>query len=122
MVGAESAAGWVVATAAVLCLVAVFETRRLEAAQSVAWSAGAIVVAVCAYPFLLDTTLHTWNSWIPSDVLTSYGTEYARFTVDGINQPVRTATIAVVGLIALGLLVYSARMMSRAGTAHLEVD
>lgn len=121
MIGAESAAGWVAAAASVLCLAAVFEARRRTAVWSVAWSASAVVVAVCAYPFLLDTTLHTWNSWIPSDVLTSYGTEYARFTVDGVTEPVRTMTVAVVGAIALALLADAVRTFRGASTAHSEV-
>lgn len=122
MVGAESAAGWVAASAGLLCLSAVLAVGRLESPLPILCAAVAVFAAACAYPFLLDTTLHTWNSWIPPEVLTSYGTEYARFTVNGIWEPVRSAAVAVFAVVAVALFAYSIRTMYGSTQAQLEVD
>jgi drug/metabolite transporter (DMT)-like permease len=107
MVGFESAAGWLPVAAALLALTAALEARRGQTARS--WLIASVAVFACALamPALAATTLHTWNSWIPADVQQTYGTEYARFAVSAIVDPVRTGAIAL-AVLSAGMLGFSA--------------
>ncbi len=103
MRGFESAASWLpVAGALVLLAASLRAPHRLGRTAAVLASITTFVAA-WAYRPLLDTPLHTWNNWIPSDVQQTYGTEYARFSVEVITSPVSIAAVvlSVVGALAL---------------------
>jgi hypothetical protein len=103
--GFESAVGWLAAATALGLLGGVYAYR--EGRSAAAWGSAtfAALVAAGATPFLLDTTLHTWNRWVPATVQQTYGTEYARFGVSAIVEPVRMAAFALALVSAAVLLV-----------------
>ena len=95
MIGAESAAGWLVFAAAGLALAAVISARTDSRVQ--AWlpaSVAALACDVAAFP-LLGTTLHTWNRWVPADVQQTYGTEYSRLVIEPRLDSVRIAAMVL---------------------------
>ncbi|MEI8082766.1 MAG: hypothetical protein WCI74_13080, partial [Actinomycetes bacterium] len=49
------------------------------------------------------TTLHTWNQWIPATVQQTYGTEYARLSVEAIVDPTRALAMAL-AVVSVGVL------------------
>lgn len=103
MYGFESAAAWLpVAGSLVLLAASMLAPHRLGRTAAVLASVTTFVAA-WAYRPLLDTPLHTWNNWIPSDVQQTYGTEYARFSVEIITSPASIAAVvlSVVGALAL---------------------
>jgi hypothetical protein len=107
MRGFEAAASWLPVAAALIVLSAsVLAPSRIGRGALVLAGLTALIAAV-AFPFLLDTPLHTWNNWIPSDVQQTYGTEYARFSVQVIANPASVAALAVSTVSAIGLLVSS---------------
>ena len=105
MIGAESAAGWLVVAAAGLALAAVMVARRGGSAKSWVPASIAVVVCVVAAVPLLGTTLHTWNRWIPAEVQQTYGTEYSRLVVEAHLEPLRVTammlSVAAVAVLAL---------------------
>lgn len=107
MLGYESAAGWMPVAAALLALTAAIEARRGEAARAWVVASAAVFACALAMPLLSATTLHTWNDWIPADVQQTYGTEYARFSVAAIVDPVRVTAMAL-AVVSAGVLGYSA--------------
>jgi drug/metabolite transporter (DMT)-like permease len=103
MLGFESAAGWMPVAAAFLALTAALEARKGQAVR--AWVAASLAVFACAaaMPVLSATTLHIWNSWIPAEVQQTYGTEYARFSVAAVVDPVRIGAMAL-AVVSAGML------------------
>lgn len=107
--GFESAVGWLAVTAAITLLGSIYAYR--EGRSAIAWGSAAFaaLIAAGASRFLLDTTLHTWNRWVPATVQQTYGTEYARFGTSAVVEPVRVAAFA--------LVVVSAALFLAAATA-----
>jgi hypothetical protein len=120
MVGAESAAGWILFAAA-LALLAAVRTRRMGS-PSATWVSllVAALVALAASPMLIDTTLHTWNQWVPAAVQQTYGTEYARFSVEALVDPVWIGSAVLVVLSAVLLL--SSVLIDRRRAARPELE
>jgi hypothetical protein len=114
MLGFESAAGWMPLAAALLALAGSLEARRGQAART--WIVASLAVFACALamPLLASTTLHTWNDWIPAAVQQTYGTEYARFSVSAIVDPVRVGAIAL-AVVSAGALGVAAACSANAG-------
>jgi len=111
MRGFEAAASWLPLVSALLVVTgAALAPSRATRAALLAAGIAAVAAAV-AYPFLLDTPLHTWNNWIPSDVQQTYGTEYARFTVQAIRSPLAVGALIASSGSALGLMI--ATVMNR---------
>jgi len=105
MRGFEVAASWLpVAAALVVLSAALLAPGRVSRAALVVAGITALIAAF-AYPFLLDTPLHTWNNWIPSDVQQTYGTEYARFSVKAIMNPAAVAATVASAVAACALMV-----------------
>lgn len=98
MVGAESAAGWLPMAAALLVCAAAWDSRKQWDIRGIGSALIAAALALAATPFLADTTLHTWNSWIPAMVQQTYGTEYARFGVEAVSHPVRILAVVLTGV------------------------
>jgi len=104
MLGYEAAAGWLPVAAALVVFAASSLASSKTSRTALVLAAITALTAVVAYPFLLDTPLHTWNNWIPSDVQQTYGTEYARFSVQVIASPAGMAAVIASALSAIGLL------------------
>jgi hypothetical protein len=119
MLGYESAAGWMPVAAALLALTAALEARRGQAARTWVVASAAVFACALSMPVLASTTLHTWNSWIPGDVQQTYGTEYARFSVSAIVDPVRVGAMAFAAASA-GLLGLSAARGIKTGRSTEE--
>lgn len=104
MRGFQSAAGWLpFAGAAVVLAAAVLASRGSGVYATMAASLVGFVTA-WAYRPLLQTPLHTWQNWIPSDVQQTYGTEYALFSVETITSPVSIVAVVLTALAAALLL------------------
>ncbi len=108
MSGYESAAGWLPLAVAGLALAAAFEPPSAGSSRRGIWAACLGMAAAVAYPFLVTTPLHTWNSWIPADIQQAYGTEYARLTLAVAPDALRIASLVIsamacVAIIASGL-------------------
>lgn len=117
MLGFESAAGWMTAAAALLALTAALEARRGGAARSWLVASCAVVACAIATLFVSATTLHTWNTWIPAEVQQTYGTEYARFAVSAVVDPVRVAALAL-AVVSAGMLGYAAVRSATTGRSE----
>jgi len=105
MRGFEAATGWLPVAAALVVFAASSLAPSRASRTALTLAALTALVAACGYPFLLDTPLHTWNNWIPSDVQQTYGTEYARFSVQVIVSPAGIAATVASALSAVALLV-----------------
>jgi hypothetical protein len=116
--GFESAVGWLAVMAALALLGGIYAYREGRSAPAWGSATFAALVASGAAPFLLDTTMHTWNRWVPASVQQTYGTEYARFTVSAIVEPVRVAAFALVVVSAAILLV--AAVAAHRRSLHVE--
>jgi hypothetical protein len=105
MVGAESAVGWLAFASPWLVLSAVLAVAyRAPLATWISAVGAALVCLIAALP-LRDTTLHTWNRWVPADVQQTYGTEYSRLVTSAHFDPVRTGALLATALavVVLGL-------------------
>jgi hypothetical protein len=105
MRGFESAASWLPVAGALVVLSAATLAPTRISRWAIVWAGITALIAAAAYPFLLDTPLHTWNNWIPSDVQQTYGTEYARFSVQVIMNPAALAALALSTVSAFMLMV-----------------
>lgn len=104
MLGYETAVGWLpVAGAGVVLVASLLAPLRITRISLIAASIASLVTAF-VYPSLGETPLHTWNNWVPSDVQQTYGTEYARFTVQAMSSPVGQVALAISVVAALLLL------------------
>lgn len=92
MVGAESAVGWVALSAGTLALAAAWNAAPRA---QVAAAAIASMIAVAATFALARTPFYTVTRWIPAEVQQAYGTEYARFSVESVFEPVRSASLVL---------------------------
>jgi hypothetical protein len=84
--------------AALLVLAVAWDSRKPLDTRGVGSALIAAAVTLAMAPFLADTTLHTWNNWIPAMVQQTYGTEYARFGVETVSHPVRTLAVVLTGV------------------------
>jgi hypothetical protein len=112
MLGFESAAGWMPVAASLLALTAAIAASRGAATRAWVSAAAAVLACALALPLLAATTLHTWNQWIPAAVQQTYGTEYARFSVSAILDPVRVGAMAL-SVVSAGVLGLAAVRGSR---------
>jgi len=118
MVGAETATGWLVFSAALLVLAVVAERASAARASRIAALVAAVTSGIAAV-LAAATPLHTWTTWIPADVQQTYGTEYARFVTEALVDPVRIVAL----VLTAAALVSAVPMLVRpASQATEEVD
>jgi drug/metabolite transporter (DMT)-like permease len=107
LLGFESAGGWIPLLAGALLFTAslgvLAESGSASRVTALAAVAGAI--ALGSYWFVADTPLHTWNRWIPVEIQSEYGTEYALIEFATIHDPVRLAALAFAAAAAVALLI-----------------
>jgi hypothetical protein len=119
MLGFESAVGWLPIVSGLLAVAGALDALHTRLPARAALSALAGLVAVCTYPFLLSSALHTWNRWIPAEAQQSYGTEYARLTMNAVPDPVRISALIAAAVACLTLMVFvvrSKKPLQAAGT------
>jgi len=105
--GYETASGVIVFCGALLAVVAINEARHARAVRSLVAAGTALVCAVAQF-FTTDTTLRTWNWWIPIDVQQTYGTEYTLLTFEPVFNPLRAGLLALLVLLSLASLMHIA--------------
>lgn len=104
LAGYESASAWIVAGAAVLVLALSSGGALRRATRRV--GAACAVVSVAGAWLARSTSIRTYFSWIPDDVQTTYGTEYARFVVEPVASPALWIASAAVLAAAVALLIH----------------
>jgi hypothetical protein len=119
LLGYESAAGWLPAVAGALLLSAVATLRRRRRAQNVLVALSSLV-ALAAYPLLASTPLRTWNRWVPVEIQSEYGTEYAMIAFEAVHDAVRVAAVAL-GVLAAVLMLAAAYAARPDRTPPVEV-
>jgi hypothetical protein len=105
MLGYESAGGWIPLLAGALLLTASFGVLGGPSAAKTLLVASASLIAIVTYWFVADTPLHTWNRWVPVEIQSEYGTEYALIEFATIHDPVRIAALLLGAAAAVVLLV-----------------
>ena len=110
MLGSESAVGWLAFAAPWLVLSAVLAAAYRAPLATWGSAVGAAVVCLIATLPLRDTTLHTWNRWVPADVQQTYGTEYSRLVTSAHFDPVRAGTVFATALAIVVLGVWAWRV------------
>lgn len=101
MVGAESAVGWFVFASALLVVSAIFSARSGAPRYTTILASVAAVLTAGAFLYVGETSFYTHTRWIPAEVQQTYGTEYARFWVEPIFEPVRSASAVLVTVAAV---------------------
>jgi drug/metabolite transporter (DMT)-like permease len=104
MRGFECASPWVAFAGAAVAVAASLLAPTKLSRPALVLALLTVAAAAFAYPMLLDTPLHTWNNWIPSDVQQTYGTEYALFTVEVITNLASMVAIVAAAAGATALL------------------
>lgn len=104
--GLRTAAGLAAAAAGL----AVFSGAlgRLAREHPAVWASALLgaLVAIITTPVLGISTLRTWVDFVPTEIQQSYGTEYARLTVESILHPVRVASLVLSAVAGLAVVLF----------------
>lgn len=107
LLGFESAGGWVPIVAGVLLVSALVDEH--ESRIRLLLASGTAIVVVASYALLAETPLHTWTTWIPVEIQSEYGTEYALLLFEVLHDPLRIAALGLVVLAAIVVFTAAAR-------------
>jgi hypothetical protein len=113
LLGWEAAVGWTVALAGALLLDGALGLDRRTPVRTLMSAVSAAVLLVM-HPLLASTPLHTWNRWVPVEIQSEYGTEYALLEFATVHDPVRIVAVAAAAAGCLLLVIASIAASRRA--------